>query len=61
MNIDLISQTVAMQASRFQQAAQFAVMKKNFEMERMAAQMLVEAVPQNPAPTGQGMVVDKRA
>lgn len=61
MNVDLISQAVALQASRYQQAAQFAVMKKSFDMEKMTAQMLVEAVSQSPAPTGQGLVVDKRA
>ena len=50
-----------MQAARFQQAASLAVMKKSFDMEKMTAQMLVDSVSQSPAPTGQGLVVDKRA
>jgi hypothetical protein len=61
MIADIASQAVAMQASRFQQAASLAVMKKSFEMEKMTAQMLVDSVSQAPAPTGQGLRVDKRA
>ena len=61
MNLDLVSQAVSMQAARYQQAAALTVMKKGFEMEKMTAQMLLESVSQAPAPTGQGLVVDKRA
>ena len=61
MDMDVTTQLLAMRAGATQQAAQMAMVKKNHEMEMQLVNMVAEAVRSAPAPTGQGLVVDKRA
>jgi hypothetical protein len=59
--IDVASQLMAMRAASTQQAASMAMLKKNHEMEMQLVNMVAELARSAPAPTGQGLVVDKRA
>ena len=56
--VDVASQLLAMRMAGTQQAAQMAIIKKNHEMEMGLVNMLAKSAP---APSGQGLVVDKRA
>ena len=59
--VDVATQLMAMRMGATQQAASMAIMKKNHEMEMSLVNMVAELVRSAPAPTGQGLVVDKRA
>ena len=58
---DTATQMLAMRAAQTQQMAIFAIMKKNQQMDQALVDMVDQSVRQSPAPTGQGLVVDKRA
>jgi hypothetical protein len=60
METDVISQMVAMAASRTQGLAQIAVMRQQHKMDMELVAMLTEATRAAPPP-GQGRVVDKLA
>ena len=59
--VDVTAQILALRMAGTQQAAQMAILRKNHEMEMSLVNMVAEAVRSAPAPTGQGLVVDKRA
>jgi len=59
--VDVTAQILALRMAGTQQAAQMAILRKNHEMEMSLVNMVAEAVRPAPAPTGQGLVVDKRA
>lgn len=59
--MDVAMQLMAMRASATQQSASMAIMKKNHEMEMSLVNMISEVARFAPAPSGQGLVVDKRA
>jgi hypothetical protein len=59
--MDVAMQLMAMRASATQQSASMAIMKKNHEMEMSLVNMIAEVARSAPAPSGQGLVVDKRA
>ncbi len=59
--VDVTAQLLAMRMAGTQQAASMAILKKNHEMEMQLVNMVAEAARSAPAPTGQGLVVDKRA
>ena len=59
--VDVAAQLMAMRMAGTQQAAQMAIIKKNHEMEMGLVNMLAEVARSAPAPSGQGLVVDKRA
>jgi hypothetical protein len=58
---DVATQLLAMRMGATQQAASMAILKKNHEMEMALVNMVAEVARSAPAPTGQGLVVDKRA
>lgn len=58
---DVTSQLLAMRMSGTQQAMQMAMLKKSHEMEMAMVNMVAEVAKSAPAPSGQGLVVDKRA
>jgi hypothetical protein len=58
---DITTQLLAMRAAGTQQAAQMALIKKNHEMEMAIVNMVAEVAKSAPPPSGQGLVVDKRA
>lgn len=58
---DVATQLIAMRMAGTQQAASMAMLKKNNEMEMALVNMVAEIAKSAPAPSGQGMVVDKRA
>ena len=58
---DVAAQLMAMRMAGAQQSAAMAILKKNHEMEMQLVNMVAEAVRSAPAPTGQGLVVDRRA
>jgi hypothetical protein len=58
---DVATQLLAMRKSGTQQAAQMAILKKNHDMEMALVNMVAEVAKSAPAPSGQGLVVDKRA
>ena len=58
---DVTTQLLAMRMAGTQQAAQMAIIKKNHEMEMSLVNMVAEVAKSAPAPSGQGLVVDKRA
>ena len=59
--IDVAAQLMAMRMAGTQQVAQMAIIKKNHEMEMSLVNMIAEVAKSAPAPSGQGLVVDKRA
>lgn len=59
--MDVTTQLLAMRMAGTQQAAQMAIIKKNHEMEMSLLTMLADVAKSAPAPSGQGLVVDKRA
>ena len=59
--MEVAAQLIAMRTAGTQQAAQIAIIKKNHEMEMGLVNMIAEVARSAPAPTGQGLVVDKRA
>jgi hypothetical protein len=59
--MDVASQLITMRMGATQQAASMAILKKNHEMEMSLVNMLAEVARSAPAPSGQGLVVDKRA
>ena len=59
--VDVATQLMAMRMGATQQAASMAIIKKNHEMEMSLVNMLTEVARSAPAPSGQGLVVDKRA
>ncbi len=59
--MDVTTQLLAMRMAGTQQAAQMAMIKKNHEMEMSLINMLADVAKSAPAPSGQGLVVDKRA
>lgn len=59
--MDVTTQLLAMRMAGTQQAAQMAMVKKNHEMEMALINMVAETARSAPAPSGQGLVVDKRA
>jgi hypothetical protein len=61
MDMDLVTQLLSMRMGATQQAAQFAMVRKNHQMQMSLVDMLDQAVRSAPAPAGQGLVVDKRA
>ena len=58
--MDVATQMVAMRMSATQQAASMAMIKKNHEMEMSLVNMLADVARSAPAPSGQGLVVDRR-
>ncbi|MDR3474860.1 MAG: YjfB family protein [Devosia sp.] len=56
---DLASSLISMSAAKTQMSANIAVLKKQFEMQKAAVDMLLPAGP--PAAPGTGLVVDKSA
>jgi hypothetical protein len=58
---DVATQLLAMRMGATQQAASMAILKKNHEMEMALVNMVAEVARSAPAPSGQGLVVDKRA
>ncbi len=60
MDTDLTMQLLNLQTGRTQTLAQIAIIKKSHEMEMQLVQMIDQATPA-PAPSGQGLVVDRRA
>jgi hypothetical protein len=58
---DVATQLMAMRMGAAQQSASMAIMKKNHEMEMSLVNMVAEIAKSAPAPSGQGLVVDKRA
>ena len=61
MNLDLASQVISAKQMQTQASAQFAVMKKQQEMDKMLVEM-VDAVSQGaPPPPGMGTRIDKSA
>jgi hypothetical protein len=61
MEIDPVTQLLAMQATKTQTLANIAIIKKNHEMEMALIEMLGDVARSAPAPAGQGRVVDKQA
>ena len=59
--MDVATQLLAMRMAGTQQGAQMAIIKKNHEMEMSLVNMVAEVAKSAPAPSGQGLVVDKRA
>ena len=59
--MDVATQLLSMRMAGTQQAAQMAIIKKNHEMEMSLVNMVAEVAKSAPAPSGQGLVVDKRA
>ncbi len=59
--MDVTTQLLAMRMAGTQQAAQMAMVKKNHEMEMALINMVAEVARSAPLPSGQGLVVDKRA
>ncbi len=59
--LDVATQLMAMRMGATQQAASMAIIKKNHEMEMSLVNMQTEVARSAPAPSGQGLVVDKRA
>jgi hypothetical protein len=59
--MDITSQLLTMRAAGTQQAAQIAILKKSHEMEMSLINMIAEVAQSAPPPSGQGLVVDKRA
>ena len=59
--MDVTSQLLNMRMAGTQQAAQMAIIKKNHEMQMSLVNMIGEVAKAAPAPSGQGLVVDKRA
>jgi hypothetical protein len=59
--MDVATQLMAMRMGATQQAASMAIIKKNHEMEMSLVNMLTEVARSAPVPSGQGLVVDKRA
>ncbi len=57
---DLAASLVATKVANFRSAAQFAVLRKQFQMEKSAMDMLLPAPPA-PPPQGTGRLVDKTA
>lgn len=57
----IAAQLVAMRMAGTRQAAQLAMLKTAHEMQMSLVDMLADAAKCAPAPTGQGLVVDKRA
>jgi hypothetical protein len=58
---DVATQLMAARMASAQQTAAMAILKKNHEMEMQLVNMVAEAVRSAPAPSGQGLVVDKQA
>ena len=58
---DVAAQLMAMRMAGAQQSAAMAILKKNHEMEMQLVNMVAELARSAPAPTGQGLVVDKTA
>lgn len=58
---DLAASLISMSASKTQMSANMAVLKKQFQMEKAAVDMLVPAPAKAPAPSGTGLLVDKSA
>ncbi len=58
---DITTQLLAMRMGATQQIAQIAIMKKAHEMDLALVNMIAEVAKSAPAPSGQGLVVDKRA
>ena len=58
---EVAAQLIAMRMAGTQQAAQMDMVKKNHEMEMSLVNMIAEVAKSAPAPSGQGLVVDKRA
>ncbi len=58
---DVATQLMAMRMGATQQTASMAIMKENHEMEMSLVNMLADVAKSAPAPSGQGLVVDKRA
>jgi hypothetical protein len=58
---DVATQLMAMRMAGAQQSPAMAILKKNHEMEMQLVNMVAEAARSAPAPTGHGLVVDKRA
>lgn len=58
---DVATQLIAMRMAGTQQAASMAMVKKNHEMEMALVNMVAEVAKSAPAPSGQGLVVDRRA
>ena len=59
--VDVAAQLMAMRMAGAQQSAAMAIMKKNHEMEMQLVNMVAEVAKSAPAPSGQGLIVDKRA
>lgn len=60
MDTDLAVQALAMKQAQTQQVAQYAILRKQHEMQTDLIAMLSEAVKSAPPP-GQGLSVDKIA
>ncbi|GEM_PF-3666232 len=61
MSVDLTTQAVALQQVKAQTTAQYTILKKQNEMEKMAIDMVSAVAKSAPAPAGQGTRVDKYA
>jgi hypothetical protein len=59
--MQIAAQLVAMRMAGTRQGAQMAMLKTAHEMDMSLVNMLADAAKSAPAPTGQGLVVDKRA
>jgi len=61
MNLDITSQAIALNQMQSQTSAQFLLIKKQQEMDKMLIETM-QAVPESPpAPPGTGTKVDKSA
>ncbi len=61
MNIDLVSQAVALTQTKTRVSAQFLMLKKQNEMQRAVLEMVDTVSAKAPPPPGQGSKIDKHA
>jgi hypothetical protein len=58
---DIAASLISMSTAKTQMSANVAVLKKQFEMEKAAVDMLVPGAGKPPASPGTGLLVDKSA
>lgn len=61
MDTSIAVQAVALQQMKVQTTAQYAVLKKQNEMDQMLIDMVANLAQSAPVPAGQGVKVDKYA
>ena len=61
MDTSFAIQAAAMKQAQIQTTAQFAILKKQSEMDMMLVEMIDSVAQSAPVPDGQGLVLDKTA